>query len=214
MRRSKYGVERALLENHSRWLVSEETAIILQGPIETLYLPFALLQESGEIPPPIFVLHPRRESIDGEDWGLEGMPLNPAQLQDNAQCLAAEHQVYPKTLRDAKLLKRLDQGLRRFRQACLDLTEADRLQQSVPPTSEWLLDNEYIFESNTRDVRLNLPWRFYQAVTGVSKRARQGASTHLRTGAGTRFSHRSAPGAGKHPGLYPGLSIGKSTFDR
>ena len=32
----------------------------------------------------------------------------------------------------------------------------------MPPTAEWLLDNEYIIESNARDVRLNLPRRFYQ----------------------------------------------------
>ena len=36
IRRSKYGVERRLLEDHARWLVSEETVLILQAPIETL----------------------------------------------------------------------------------------------------------------------------------------------------------------------------------
>jgi cyclic beta-1,2-glucan synthetase len=32
----------------------------------------------------------------------------------------------------------------------------------VPPTAEWLLDNEYLIESNVRDVQINLPWPYYQ----------------------------------------------------
>ena len=43
IRRSKYGVERRLLEDHARWLVSEETVLILQAPIETLPFPVAVL---------------------------------------------------------------------------------------------------------------------------------------------------------------------------
>ena len=46
IRRSKYGVERTLIEDHTRWLVSEETVLILQGPIETLRFPAAVLRES------------------------------------------------------------------------------------------------------------------------------------------------------------------------
>ncbi len=131
------------------------------------------LLESGEIPPVIFVLHPRRESPVGEDWSL-GTPLNPAQLQEHARRLATDHQVDPKPLRNIKLLKRLDRGLRWIQQACLDLSEASRLEQSVPPTAEWLLDNEYILESNARDVRLNLPRRFYRQLPALASEPDRG----------------------------------------
>ena len=174
MRRSRFGIEPTLLENHARWLVSGETVIILQGPIETLNLPFALLQKSGEPPPGVFVLHPRRESIAGEDWSPGGRALNLEQLQNHARRLAAEHQIDPKPIRNIRLLKRLDQVLRRFQQACLDLSKAHMMKQSVPPTSEWLLDNEYIFESNARDIQMNLPPRFYRQLPALASEFDQG----------------------------------------
>ena len=77
MGRSKFGVERALLVNHARWLVPGETVIVLQGQIETLHFPFTLLLESGEIPPTVFVLHPapHRYSRRGlESWGDATQP--------------------------------------------------------------------------------------------------------------------------------------------
>ena len=41
MRRSAFGVRRKLIEDHARWLVSGESVLILQAPIETLQGPVA-----------------------------------------------------------------------------------------------------------------------------------------------------------------------------
>ena len=173
VRRSRFGVERELIEDHVRWLDSGETVLILQAPIETLSIPMTVLLKSGEIPPIIFALHPKRESPVVEDWSL-GTPLNPVQLQEHARRLANDHQVDPKPLRNIKLLKRLDWGLGWIQQVCLDLSEASRLKQSVPPITEWLLDNEYILESNTRDVRLNMPRHFYRKLPALASKPDQG----------------------------------------
>ena len=167
IRRSRFGVERRLLEDHARRLVSEETVLILQAPIKTLRFPVAVLRETGEIPPPVFVLHPKRESLIG-DVRSPGPPLSPAQIQEHAQRLAMDHQVDPNPQRNTELLKRLEQARQRVHQVCLDLSEASRLEQSVPPTAEWLLDNEYIIESNIRDVQINLPWRYYQDLPALA----------------------------------------------
>jgi cyclic beta-1,2-glucan synthetase len=174
IRRSRFGVERRLLLNHARWLSSGETVLILQGPIETLRFPFDLLLESGEIPPALFVLHPHREGPVRENVSPGGTPFNPAQFQEHAERLAAEHQVSPKPLRDTLLLKRLDEGLKWVQQVCLSLSEACRLQQSVPPTAEWLLDNEYILESTARDVSLNLPRHFYRQLPALTSEPDRG----------------------------------------
>jgi len=167
-RRSEFGVDRKLMADHSRWLVSGETVIILQEPDETLHLPFNQLMEGGDNPPTIFVLHPRRENREEEIRGQGRAPLSPAQLRDHSRRLASEHRLSREPLRNAELLERLDLGLEAFRQACLDLSEANRMQQSMPLTSEWLLDNDYIFESNVRDIRLNLPWRFYRQLPALA----------------------------------------------
>ena len=174
IRRSRFGVERRLLEDHARWLVSGETVLILQAPIETLRIPMAVLLESGEIPPAVFVLHPRRESPAGEDW-------SPGNVRSIRRSFRSMPNAWPRTTRwtpnrsgTPNLLKRLDRGLRWIQQACLDLSEADRLEQSVSPTTEWLLDNEYILESNARDVRLNLPRRFYRQLPALTSEPDRG----------------------------------------
>lgn len=166
-------VDRNLLEDHARWLVPGESVLILQGPIESLQGPKSVLLESGEVPPAVFVLHPRRESPAHEGWSPEA-PLNPAQLQEHARRLATQHQVDPEPLHNTALLKRLDRGRGWVQQVCLDLSEASRMQQSVPPTAEWLLDNEYILESNARDIPLNLPWRFYRQLPALANEPDRG----------------------------------------
>ena len=161
IRRSKSGVELGLLEDHARWLVAGESALILQAPIETLGIPAGLLLESGEIPPALFVLRPTGDSPSGEGWS-SGSPLTSSQLQEHAQRLAASHQLSVRPPQDSELLKRIERDRRWIHQACVVLTEAGRLEQGVPPSAEWLLDNEYILESNARGIRRNLPRRYYR----------------------------------------------------
>ncbi|MGD0458927.1 MAG: glucoamylase family protein [Terriglobia bacterium] len=173
IRRSKYGVERRLLEDHTRWLVSEETVLILQAPIETLRFPVAVLRESGDIPPAVFVLHPKREGPIG---GVRspGAALTPAQIQERAQRLAMDDEMDPKPLRNTTLLERLELARQWVHQVCSDLSEAGRLEQGVPPTAEWLLDNEYVIESTARDVQLNLPRRYYQELPALANEPYRG----------------------------------------
>ena len=61
LRLFRYGVEPELIRNHARWLVSGESVLILQAPCESLPRPVALLRESGDIPPALFIMHPKRE---------------------------------------------------------------------------------------------------------------------------------------------------------
>jgi cyclic beta-1,2-glucan synthetase len=161
IRRSRFGVERRLLEDHGRWLVSEETVLILRKPIGTLGAPVAMLQESDEIPPAIFFLNPKRKYLDREAESRES-PLTGVQIQEYAERLARDHQLGPNRRRNIKLLKRLAETWQWIHRVCLDLSEATLLAQTTPSTADWLLDNEYIVESNVREVQLNLPRRYYR----------------------------------------------------
>ena len=173
MRRSRFGVKRGLIEDHARWLVSGESVLILQAPIETLRVPLAVLLESGEIQPAVFILYPKRESPHREDWS-PGTPITPAQLHEHAQRLATNHRLAPGPPQNTELLKRIEQGRRWVHDACLDLTMANRLEQSVSPVAEWLLDNEYIIEGNARKVLLNLPRRFYRQLPVLTSEPERG----------------------------------------
>jgi cyclic beta-1,2-glucan synthetase len=160
MRRTKYGIEPRLMHDHARWLMAGETVLILQAPIENLQIPLTLLRESGDIPPAVFVMHPKRERRR-EVRGSEG-DLSPALVREHALRIAEDHQIDPNPNRNTELLQRLERARLWVRHACSDLSAATRLEQSATPAAEWILDNEYIIEEGVRDVLVNLPERFYR----------------------------------------------------
>jgi len=160
------GVKPEVMRDHARWLVSGETVLILQASVESLPGPVTLLRESGDIPPALFVMHPKRERrIDARRTATN---LSPAQILEHAQRHAREQQVELAPRHTGELLKRLKQSRLWIRQVCADLTAASRLEQKATPAADWILDNEYILESNARDVLLNLPRRFYQQLPTIA----------------------------------------------
>ncbi len=161
IRRSKHGVERRLLADQSRRLASEETVLILQTPIDRMRLPAALLRESGETPPAVFILHPKRADPI-RDERSPGVPPSPAQVQELARRLAVENPVDPAPRRNAALLERLLQARQWIHLVCADLSEAARMEQGTTPIAEWILDNEYVIDAGVRDVQQNLPRHYYQ----------------------------------------------------
>jgi len=160
LRRSRYGVDPAVLRAHARWLVSGESVLILQAPVESLQRPAALLRASGDIPPALFVMHPKHERR--RTVRVPSVKLSPSQILEHAERHAREQQVDLQQQPTTRLLKRIKQSRHWIRQVCLDLTAASRLEQKATPAADWILDNEYILEANARDVLLNLPRRFYR----------------------------------------------------
>jgi cyclic beta-1,2-glucan synthetase len=148
------------VDDHARLLQPGESVLILQAPVATLQRPMAILRESGDVPPALFVMHPRRERRGKErDLGVQ-LPLT--QIQEHAGQHAGEQQVDLKSQQTAGLLKRLALSRKWIRQICADLTAASNLEQKTTAAADWILDNEYILEGNVRDVLLNLPRNFYR----------------------------------------------------
>jgi cyclic beta-1,2-glucan synthetase len=172
LRRYRYGVEPEVLQDHARWLVSGESVLIFQSSVDSLQRPVTLLRESSDIPPALFIMHPKRERRT-EPRSLDGK-LSPAQILEHAQRHAREQQVDPRPQRNTVLLKRLKQSRKWARQICEDLTAASQLEQNATPAADWILDNDYILEGNTRDVLLNLPRRFYRQLPTLISAPYQG----------------------------------------
>jgi len=172
LQRSNFGVERWVVSNHTRWLVSGESVLILQAPVESLQRPVTLLRESGDSTPALFVMHPRQERrVETRDTAVK---LSPTQVLEHSRRHAREQKVDLKPQRPAELMKRLKKSRRWVRQVCADLTAASRLEQKATPAADWILDNEYILEGNIRDVLLNLPERFYQQLPTLASDPYQG----------------------------------------
>jgi cyclic beta-1,2-glucan synthetase len=139
VRARKHGIAAKLLKEQGRWLMSDETVLVLQAPVQTLHVAVSVLRESGDIPPAVFILHP--------------LPAGPAGGAQSGR---------------TALLSRLRSVRSQLHDVCSDLTEAGRLEQGTPPTAEWLLDNEYVIESNVRDVLVNLPQKFCRQLPGLT----------------------------------------------
>ncbi len=170
IRRSRYGVEAQILRDHARRLAAGETVVILRAPTDGLQTAVTCLLECGESPPAVFVLHPERQTPNvASRNAIPGKaPLSGAPLNDHARRLAAQHKLDHKPLRNASLLSSLERERRWIQQVCADLASAVQLEQTVPASAEWLLDNEYILESNARDVQLNLPWAYYRQLPALA----------------------------------------------
>ena len=165
-RRDRFGVKRSIINNHARWLVSGESVLILSAPVEVLPLPIAIIRESCDIHPVLFVLHDKRERRQ-EARGL-AEKLSPTQIQEHARRHAGEQLVDQNPSPSTELLKRLKQSRKWLRQVCADLSAASRLEQKATPATDWILDNEFILEGNARDVLLNLTTRFYQKLPSLA----------------------------------------------
>ena len=192
VRRSLQGVDKTLLAEHSRWLATDETVLILQAPIDRMQVPVVILRQSAEIPPVISVLNPKRPNPFDDEPGL-GTPFSPAQMQDHARRLAGEHILGRSPGRSTALIDRLGQSRSWIRLVCEDLSEAALLEQRTTPIAEWILDNEYIIEGNVRDVQQNLSRRFYQVLPTLQSRSYRnlpriyGCARELVTHAGLRI---------------------------
>jgi cyclic beta-1,2-glucan synthetase len=163
IRRAWFGVPRSALASYAHVLAPEETVLILLAPIKALRLPLAVLRESGEIQPAVFLLHPERPDpgVDIRDYGI---PQATTQLEEHARQLAKKQRVDPATRRNFLLLERLKKISLWIAEISLDLSDATRLEQAATPAVEWILDNQYILEGNARDVQRNLTKRFYSAL--------------------------------------------------
>jgi len=172
LRRSRYGVDPEMLSDQGRRLVSGESVLILQAPVGALLRPVALLRELGDLPPALFVVHPRRERR-AEARGIE-TKLSPAQILEHAVRHAGEQQLAPKPAPSSELLPRLKKSRLWVREVTADLAQASRLEQKATPAADWILDNEYILEGNIRDVLLNLPRSFYRQLPTLASTPHQG----------------------------------------
>ncbi len=160
LRRSRFCVDPGVVSSHSRWLVPGESVLILQTPVESMQQPVAMLRETGDPPPALFIMHPQREQR--VERRIPAVNLSLAQIMEYARRLSGEQQVDPRPQHSTELLKRIKQSRHWVRHVCEDLTAASRLEQKATPAADWILDNEYILESTARDILLNLTRRFYR----------------------------------------------------
>ncbi len=81
-------------------------------------------------------------------------------LEQYAHTLAREHRIVRKKGR-ARLLPRVEDNGRKLIATYRALVEAIRTGQSISPAAEWLVDNFHIVEEQLREIREDLPRKYY-----------------------------------------------------
>ena len=153
-------VETDIVTEHLQWLLPGESALILQAPVDSLHPSATFLRQISDIPPLLFVFHPRHERRSTARRA--GVLFSPSEIAEHAIHFARRQKVDSGLQSGAELLKRLEKSSKWVRAACADLAAARRLEQKATLAADWILDNEYILERNTRDVLHNLPQRYYR----------------------------------------------------
>jgi cyclic beta-1,2-glucan glucanotransferase len=83
-------------------------------------------------------------------------------LEQYAAELAAEHKVSSDVKRGRLLLPRLEENRRKLIAVYRELADAIRDEHTVSPAAEWLVDNFHIVEEQLREIRRDLPKRYYK----------------------------------------------------
>ena len=83
-------------------------------------------------------------------------------LEQYATELAAEHTVSSNVKRGRLLLPRLEENGRKLIAVYRALADAVRDERTVSPAAEWLVDNFHIVEEQLREIRRDLPKRYYK----------------------------------------------------
>ncbi len=150
-----------VIDRHLNWLRSEESLLILQAPLGSLTSAVQILRDSIVSEISISAVHPQRNFPPAPDLPkLTALPL--PQIRAHAARLSKEHHIDLKGGPSRVLLDQLEHARQTIHAICGDLTESVRLEQSMGPIAEWILDNEYLIESHGRDVLINLPKSFYR----------------------------------------------------
>jgi cyclic beta-1,2-glucan synthetase len=165
-RRLRHGIAGRILKEHARWLVSDETVLVIQAAVDTLPVAVAMLREGGDVPPAVYVQRPKG-ARPATDLEAGRAPLLPAQVRENAERLALEHAIGRGPRHGSEVIQRLREARQAVREVCRELAQAVRMEQGTPPTAVWILDNEYVLESNARDVQANLPAQFVRQLPSL-----------------------------------------------
>jgi cyclic beta-1,2-glucan synthetase len=149
-----------LIQKYKDSMLGEENLLLVMGELSAMPPVFKIIRQVAEPEPAIFILHPEQDFEILEDR-REYTALPTTQLRLRAGRLASRQRINFSGGGDTRLLKRVDRIRESIHAICSDLNDALRLEQSLSPTAEWVLDNEYLMEGHVRDVLDNLPPRYF-----------------------------------------------------
>lgn len=144
----------------------DEIFVIVQVRQSDVREVLATLRQVKSGHPVTFLLRP--EMFVTEDIEIPLEPLTLEQLRQEAskqalllQNVSESKEYSPSLLKSFQKSNQILQILRR------DIADAEYIEQTIPSSAEWLLDNMYVLEGSIEDVRLNLPKKYYKELPKI-----------------------------------------------
>lgn len=104
----------------------------------------------------------RRRANPEADAPFHGEVLSVERLAEHAEALADNHEIATGSGHERNLLSRLEENYERLVEGYETLADAARDGDQMTPAAEWLIDNFHIVEEQSREVRHDLPRKFYR----------------------------------------------------
>src|SRR5579871_1409014 len=167
---SQFGVSNKLIARYKRWVVRNETLIVVQARPRDLDRVRELLRHGAGMLPITFAFHPGHVYVSSNEELRHLPPLTAEALHLAAlQLAAALRPGSPNTVRSQSLLHRLIESESDLKQVYRALKDRARTEQPTSMSAVWLLDNAYILQEHCDDFRRNLPRRYYEELPVITE---------------------------------------------
>src|SRR6185437_273138 len=111
----------------------------------------------------------RRASVSNTEELIRAELFGIERLEQHAESLAAAQRVTTSPGSNRQLPKRLHDNGRVLLEAYRTIAAAIREERAITPAAEWLVDNFHVVEEQIREIRDDLPRRFYRQLPKLAE---------------------------------------------
>lgn len=152
-------VDDATIDRYKYAVFKGEKLLIVQVHQQDVRQVLAVLRQVKSAHPVSFLL---RADIEEQDpLEIPEEPLTVDQLKEDATKIAEKLGSVSNRQDHVSLLCRLEKSSLILQFLRHDVADAEYIEQTIPLSAEWLLDNMYVIEGSIEDVKRNLPSKYY-----------------------------------------------------
>ena len=149
-------------------VIVDEILVLVQVSQPDVRETLAILRQVKSGHPVTFLLRPGK--FEEGHVEIPSEPVTPELLRQEASHLAASLQYTSENRNQSKsLLKQFEKSTQTLLILEHDIADTEFIEQPIPSSAEWLLDNMYVLEGCIEDVKLNLPKKFYKELPKISQ---------------------------------------------
>lgn len=157
-----------IIDRYKKCVIVDEILIIVLTKQKAVREVLTILRNVKSGHPVTFLLRP----TIFEETNVETLPepVTLDQLRQEAKSLANSLQITQKKKSTHRsLMKRFQKTSQMLRFLQRDIADAEFIEQTVPSSAEWLLDNMYVIEGSLEDIKFNLPKKYYKQLPKLSE---------------------------------------------